>query len=307
MQRAHLIPVWQSSTRTDHVLVVALLISLILHTGGVYAAHRWGSCVCNVGAVVCPKLCPDPQPRINLKLSKATEPPPPPPPIKPRPPSKPAVIVEKPQADRPPAAPAVGQVVLPDEVVDQYPQAPAEITVERPTIPEEAVVRSSQVAAPVIATAEIFGRADEITPGAPGVFGLGGTGTATGIGPFGTEPEGGGQTTSGSLPAPVEQPKPEPPKPRGPSRPPRVLNWTDPPYPEQARQQGIEGTVVLRLAVSAAGRPQGVRVARSSGHSALDDAAVAHVRRARFSPALKDGETVPMTISFKVNFRLVNA
>jgi protein TonB len=85
-----------------------------------------------------------------------------------------------------------------------------------------------------------------------------------------------------------------------------VLNWTDPPYPEQARQQGVEGTVVLRLTVRADGVPDGVRVSKSSGHTALDDAAVAHVRRARFAPALKDGEPVATSITFRVKFRLVN-
>jgi protein TonB len=86
-----------------------------------------------------------------------------------------------------------------------------------------------------------------------------------------------------------------------------VLDWTDPPYPEQARQQGVEGTVVLQLTVGADGSPGHVRVSRSSGHAALDEAAIAHVRRARFSPALKDGKAVPMPMTFRVKFHLVNA
>jgi len=86
-----------------------------------------------------------------------------------------------------------------------------------------------------------------------------------------------------------------------------VLNWTDPPYPEQARQQGVEGTVVLKLTVRVDGVPGDVRVSRSSGHAALDEAALAHVRRARFSPALKDGKAVPMPMTFRVKFHLVNA
>jgi protein TonB len=84
------------------------------------------------------------------------------------------------------------------------------------------------------------------------------------------------------------------------------LDWTDPVYPAQARQQGIEGTVVLKLTVAADGRPTNVTVNRSSGSAALDEAAVEHVRKARFSPALKDGEPVAMTITFRVRFRLVN-
>jgi len=106
---------------------------------------------------------------------------------------------------------------------------------------------------------------------------------------------------------PPPPPPPPPPKPKGPSSPPRVLNWTDPPYPEQARQQGAEGTVVLRVRVSASGQPEQVSVARSSGRSDFDETALAHVRRARFAPALKEGEPTPMTITFRVRFRLVSS
>ena len=63
---------------------------------------------------------------------------------------------------------------------------------------------------------------------------------------------------------------------------------------------------MLKLTVAADGRARSVVVARSSGHTALDQAAVAHVERARFSPALEHGEAVAMTITFRVKFRLVN-
>jgi protein TonB len=199
-------------------------------------------------------------------------------------------------------------VVLPDEAFAESAGPLAEITVDRPQLPEDAVVKESEAAAPVITSAEIFGRAEQLTPGPVGVFGLGGTGEeATGIGPFGTAEQGSGTAEPGPRPVPVVQPKPEPAKPKGPTRPPRVLNWTDPPYPEQARQQGVEGTAILHLTVGADGRPQNLRISRSSGHSALDEAAVAHVKQARFSPALKDGEPVAMAISFRVKFRLVSA
>jgi len=69
----------------------------------------------------------------------------------------------------------------------------------------------------------------------------------------------------------------------------------------------VEGTVVLKLTVSAAGRAQNVGIAGSSGHSALDQAAIAHIKQTRFSPALKDGRAVPVAITFRVRFRLVNS
>jgi len=85
-----------------------------------------------------------------------------------------------------------------------------------------------------------------------------------------------------------------------------VLNWTEPPYPEPARKQGAEGVVVLRVTVSSAGMPETVTLAHSSGRGDFNETAATHVRRARFAPALKDGEPVATTIIFRVRFRLVN-
>ena len=290
----------------DSVFLAALLLSVTVHGGALYAAHRWGDCLCNVGQVVCPKLGQDCEPRVNVKLVEDhpwAKPPPPKP--KPKPTPEPAVIVEKPRPDKPPAAPKAGKVVLPDEAFELAPRPQSGITLDRPSLPEDVVVRESEVDAAIIVSGEIFGRADELTPGEVGAFGLGGTGTAVGVGPFGTEEEGGGTAGAFESPAPVSKPEP-PPKPRGPSRPPRVLDWTDPPYPEQARQQGIEGTVLLKLTVGADGRSRNVTIARSAGHAALDQAAVAHARKTRFSPALRDGDAVAAAITFRVRFRLVN-
>jgi len=296
----------------DRSLFVALLLSMVLHGGALYAAARWGDCLCSLGTVVCPKIGQDCEPRVNVRLvGDQKQAPPRPPPPRPQTRPEPAVTVESPRPDKPLAAPKEGKVVLPDEALAEQRIRPAEIRLDRPGLPKDVVVRASEVSAPVIATGEIFGRANELTAGERGVFGLGGTGTAVGLGPFGTEEHGSGTgvaVAESPAPAPNPTPKPPPaaPQPKGPSRPPRVLNWTDPPYPEQARQQGIEGTAVLKLTVGAAGAPQNVVVGRSSGHTALDQAAVAHVQRARFSPALDDGEAVAMTITFRVKFRLVN-
>jgi protein TonB len=278
-----------------------LVVSAVFHGGALYAGYRWDDCLCRVGKVVCPKICFESQARIDVQL----KPSPPPPPIpKPRP--KPQVVAPK-RPDRPLAAPKRGRVVLPDEALRPRTEPPKETTARLPSLPEDVVAKVSQTNAPVIATPEIFGRAHELSAGPPGEFGLAGTGKATGAGPFGTAEDGAGSAgTSAVAPAPPP-PKPEPPtRPKGPSRPPEVLNWTDPPYPEQARQQGVEGTVVLRLTVGISGAPSGIRVSRSSGHTALDDAAVAHVRRARFAPALRAGEPMSTSITFRVKFRLVN-
>ena len=289
--------------RSDGLLLLMLGVSALLHGGALYAGHRWGDCLCRIGSVVCPKICFEPQARIDLELKL-----PPAPPPQPRPKPKPEVVAPE-RPGKPPAAPKRGRVVLPDEALQPRTEPPKETTARLPSLPEDVVVRQSDAQSPVVATPEIFGRAGELSAGPPGEFGLGGRGKATGAGPFGTARDGGG-SVGASAPASPPPPEPSPapsPRPKGPSRPPKVLNWTDPPYPEQARQQGVEGTVVLRLTVGADGTPSDVRVSRSSGHAALDEAAIAHVRRARFSPALKDGKAVPMPMTFRVKFHLVNA
>jgi len=306
MQAPQLLQYGRSRGVLDHVFLAALLLSVVLHGGTLYAVHRWGDCFCHVGQVVCPKLGQDCEPRVNVKLvddHPRAKPPPPTP--KPKPTPEPAVIVEKPRPDKPPAAPKAGKVVLPDEAFELAPRPQSGITLDRPALSEDVVVRESEVDAAIIVSGEIFGRAHELTPGEAGAFGLGGTGTAVGVGPFGTEEEGGGMAEAVESPAPVSKPEP-PPQPKGPSRPPRVLDWTDPPYPEQARQQGIEGTVVLKLTVGIDGSARNVTVFRSAGHAALDQAAIAHVRKTRFSPALRDGDAVAAAITFRVRFRLVN-
>jgi protein TonB len=303
MAQAELLRSTHSRRHFDVILTLALVTSMLMHAGTLYAIHRWGDCVCHFGKVVCPKEGLDCAPRVNLKLVEQKNlPPPPPAPPKPKP--KPAVVVKEPKPERPPASPKIGKVVLPDEAFESPAPPQAEITVDRPTLSEDVVVKESEAEAPVIASGEIFGRADELTAGEPGVFGLGGTGTGVGLGPFGDDEDGGGSAEA-STPAPTA-PAPPPARAKGPTRNPRVLNWTEPKYPEVARQQGVEGTVALLLTIEADGSLEAVKLAKSSGHSALDDAAAGHVKSLTFSPALKDGEPRAMTIRFKVKFRLVN-
>lgn len=66
---------------------------------------------------------------------------------------------------------------------------------------------------------------------------------------------------------------------------PRVLSSVDPNYPEDARQDGVTGTVYISIEVLENGRPGAVEVVSSSGRSSLDEAAVRAVRKWRFVPA----------------------
>ncbi len=108
----------------------------------------------------------------------------------------------------------------------------------------------------------------------------------------------------GDGPVPAEDPVGEPP--RG-FEPPVVTN-PEPPiaYPPALYDDGVEGTVVLRLFVDEQGRlvPESTQVAEGSGHPALDSAAEAGVAAMRFAPARRDGTPVPTTFLQPVHFRI---
>ena len=293
----------------ERITWLALVASLALHGGALYAADRWGNCLCNLGQVVCPKLCDEQRLDLNIAALPPPLPPAPPPaPAKPKP--EPTVVAApKPKAST--AAPKRGRVVLPDEAFAKPQRPKAETTAELPALPPEVVVKASEASAPVLATPLLFERAHLLLPGPPGEYGLGGTGASIDPGASGTSPT--STELAPELPAektappPPPSPPPPAPKPKGPTSPPRVLNWTEPPNPDTARRQGAEGTVLLKIAVTAEGRPTSVSLAESSGRSDLDRAAIDHAGRLRFSPALRDGVRVAMTVSFRVKFRLVDS
>ncbi len=82
----------------------------------------------------------------------------------------------------------------------------------------------------------------------------------------------------------------------------------DPPvvYPPALYQQGIEGTVQLRLFVDDKGVviPESTQVAESSGYAEFDSAAVAGVPRMHFAPAQHDGRPIATVFTQPVHFRL---
>ena len=77
-----------------------------------------------------------------------------------------------------------------------------------------------------------------------------------------------------------------------------------PSYPSAAREQGLEGVVVLGVLVGVNGRAVEVAVRSSSGARALDDAAVAAVTRWRFSPAREGRKAVESWVEVPLKFAL---
>jgi len=88
----------------------------------------------------------------------------------------------------------------------------------------------------------------------------------------------------------------------GPSLP-AVLDSPQPRYPRQALRLGWEGSVTLLVMVDAAGLVTSARVETSSGHSVLDDEALAAFRRWRFCPR-QPGDPAERLIRKRFTFRL---
>jgi len=77
-----------------------------------------------------------------------------------------------------------------------------------------------------------------------------------------------------------------------------------PTYPAAAREQGLEGLVVLNVEVLKSGRVGEVHVAVSSGARALDQAALEAVKRWTFAPARQGGRPVDSLVEVPVKFTL---
>ena len=85
------------------------------------------------------------------------------------------------------------------------------------------------------------------------------------------------------------------------ARVPRALEVPNPEYPEKARRRGIQGTVVLAIAINTNGGIDKVQVVRRLDPD-LDQAAVDAVRQWRFAPAEKDGEAMPFQTLVEVSW-----
>ena len=82
---------------------------------------------------------------------------------------------------------------------------------------------------------------------------------------------------------------------------------TRPPvYPPRCLRMGIEGTVRVKVLVGEDGRPQEVTIGKSSGESALDEAAMAAVRTWRFEPARRNGVPVRAWAIIPIEFKLID-
>jgi len=81
-----------------------------------------------------------------------------------------------------------------------------------------------------------------------------------------------------------------------------VLYRVEPEYPEDARQQNIQGPVVLDVRIARDGAVQEVKLL--SGQPLLADAAIAAVKQWRFKPRTLQGHAVEMQTKITLNFKM---
>lgn len=100
-----------------------------------------------------------------------------------------------------------------------------------------------------------------------------------------------------------EEPEPEP-EPVKVKKPARLIKSERPPYPKEARQQGREGTVVLRITVGAGGDVENVKIQESSGFPELDESAAQSVKTWQFDPAKLGDDPIASAVDLPVRFDL---
>jgi TonB family protein len=83
---------------------------------------------------------------------------------------------------------------------------------------------------------------------------------------------------------------------------PKLLHKTTPKYPAAAKEQKIQGTVVLDVTIGTDGAVVNAKV--KSGDPILADAAVESVKEWEFSPGRKGGKAVEVIVTIEVNFTL---
>ncbi len=111
--------------------------------------------------------------------------------------------------------------------------------------------------------------------------------------------------------APTSPPPPVPPaSPASPASisPPRsdaaYLSNPRPAYPLAARRRGDQGTVLVRVVVTAEGLAKSVALENTSGHPALDESALAAVKSWRFVPARQGNQAVEAPYVVPIVFKV---
>ena len=142
-----------------------------------------------------------------------------------------------------------------------------------------------------------------------------GTGTGSGSGSgSGTGSGTGPGTGTSPVPPTPPPPPPEPPKPE--PEPPKHISTTaersdpvrtkyvKPSYPASARDDGVEGTVIIEFTITTEGSVTSAAIAQSSGDKRLDKAALEAVKQWHYTPAIQDGVPRAVRVKTSISFRI---
>lgn len=88
--------------------------------------------------------------------------------------------------------------------------------------------------------------------------------------------------------------------------PPQVIKQVMPVYPDDARAEGIEGRVVVRVTISKEGAAIRPEVVVSSGDPRLDQAAIDSILAWKFKPATINGMKEAVDVQIPLKFQLVD-
>jgi protein TonB len=83
-----------------------------------------------------------------------------------------------------------------------------------------------------------------------------------------------------------------------------VVAALDAEYPPLLRDAGVGGTTIVWFFIDRDGSVQDTRIQKSSGHDALDAAAIRVARAMRFTPALNRDVAVPVWVAFPITFQV---
>jgi len=104
-------------------------------------------------------------------------------------------------------------------------------------------------------------------------------------------------------PEPPPPGDPEQPPPEAPDREPKLILDAAPEYPQSARDQGIQGDVLIRIDLRADGTVGGVELVQAP-HEILAWPSLEAARQLLFEPALQDGQPVAVQIIYRFRFDL---
>ena len=86
-------------------------------------------------------------------------------------------------------------------------------------------------------------------------------------------------------------------------KPPKLIRKVEPVYPEEARQESIQGVVLIEATTDKEGNVVEVKVLKSES-SLLNQPAVDAVRQWKYEPVYKNGEPVGITFTVTITFKL---